>query len=234
VLRRIRLLILDLDYVVFDCAPLKVQALRQSMIALADSIPQSASLPRTADAEEGFREYGRQWIRHLEFGMDEGQLDDLRQTYAVQENRLVESGSGRIYPGIQAFLTQCRQINLATALGADADRNYLVTVSDRFELDGLFRFTLCTEEFGQGGADEMLEEIMRHAEVNPSETLVLGTRPDYFRDARALDILSIGCGWGIQQHSALAEADLQALSLSQLFSAIEKADAICSQNFDQD
>jgi FMN phosphatase YigB (HAD superfamily) len=234
VLRRIRLLIFDLDYVVFDCAPLKVQALRQSMISLADIIPQSVSLPRAADAEAGFREQGRHWIHHLELGMDEGQLNDLRQTYAVQENRLVESNSGNIYAGIQAFLAQCRQINLTTALGADADRNYLVTVSDRYELDGLFQFKLCSEEFGQGGADEMLEEIMRQAEVNPGETLVLGTRPDYFQAARALDILSIGCGWGIHRHSALVEADLQALSISLLFSAIEKADAICSQNLDQD
>jgi phosphoglycolate phosphatase-like HAD superfamily hydrolase len=234
VLRRIRLLIFDLDYAVFDCAPLKVQALRQGMISLADAIPQSVRLPGAVDAEEGFREHGRHWIRHLEFGMDEGQLDDLQRTYAVHENRLVESGSGRLYPGIQAFLAQCRQTKLATALGADADRNYLVTVSDRHELDGLFQFTLCTEEFGRGGVDEMLEEIMRQAEVNPSETLVLGTRSDYFRAARALDVLSIGCGWGIHQHSALAEADVQALSLSQLVPAIEKADSISSQIFDQD
>lgn len=231
-LRRIRLLIFDLDYAVFDCTQLKVQALRQSMISLADSIPQSVSLPGPADAEEGFREHGRQWIRHLEIGLDEEQLDDLQHTYAIQENRLLESGNGRIYPGIREFIAQCRNMNLATVLGADADRNYLVTVADRFELDGMFQISLCTEEFGRGGADEMLEEIMRQAEVNPSETLALGTRPSYFQAARSLDVLSIGCGWGIHKHAALAEADLQAISLSQLSDAIEKADSIISQNID--
>jgi phosphoglycolate phosphatase-like HAD superfamily hydrolase len=232
VLRRIRLLIFDLDYVVFDCASLKVQAVRQSMISMADSIPQSVRLPGPADSEEGFRECGRQWIRHLDIGLGEEQLDDLQQTYGIQECRLVGSGSGRIYPGILEFLAQCRKLNLATALGAEADRNYLVSVADRYELDSIFQLTLCTEEFGRGGVDEMLEEVMRQAEVYPSETLVLGTRPDHFQAARALDVLSIGCGWGIHQHGALAEADLQAMSLSQLSAAIEKADAGSSPNFD--
>jgi phosphoglycolate phosphatase-like HAD superfamily hydrolase len=80
-----------------------------------------------------------------------------------------------------------------------------------------------------GSADEMLEDIMRQAEVNPSEALALGTRPDFFQAAHALDILTIGCGWGIRRQDALAEADLQALNLSQLQAAIEKADNLNSQ-----
>ena len=231
-LRHIRLLILDLDYVVFDCAPLRVQALRQSMISLADSIPQNVRLPGPADVEEGYREHGRRWIHHLDIGLDEEKLVDLQQTYAIQENRLIEAGRGRLMPGIQEFIAHCRQRNLATALGADAERNYLTAVSDHHDLDELFQLALCTEEFGQGGADEMLEEIMRQAEVNPSETLALGTRPDYLQAAHALDIMTIGCGWGIHQHDALAEADLQSLSLAQLFPTVEKADARVSQYLD--
>jgi phosphoglycolate phosphatase-like HAD superfamily hydrolase len=232
VLRHIRLLILDLDYVVFDCAPIKVQALRQSMISLADSIPHDIRLPGPADVEEGYRDHGRQWIRHLDMGLDEDKLNDLQQSYVIQEGRLIEAGRSKLIPGVPEFLAHCRQRNLATALGADADRNYLVAVSDRHELDGLFQPALCTEEFGHGGADEMLEEIMRQAEVNPSETLVLGSRPEYLLAAHALDIMTIGCGWGIHQHDALAQADLQVLSLSLLFPAVQKADTLVSEYLD--
>ena len=202
------------------------------MISLAETIPHDINLPGPAEAEEGYCNHGRRWVRNLEMGLDEEKLDDLEQAYAVQEIRLLEAGRGRLIPGIQDFIAQCRSMNLATALGADADRNYLVGVADRYELDRLFQFMLCTEEFGQGGADEMLEEIMRQAEVNPSETLVLATRPDYFQAARSLDVLTIGCGWGIHQHDALTQADMQSLILSQLFPVIEKADALAMHNLE--
>jgi phosphoglycolate phosphatase-like HAD superfamily hydrolase len=229
VFRHIRLLILDLDYLVFDCATLKVQALRQSLISMADAIPQSVRLPDIADAEEGFREHGFRWIRHLEIGLNEEALGHLQQAYGIHENRLIESGIGRIHQGIEEFIVNCRQLNVAVALGAEASRNYLLTVVDRHQLDSLFQIALCTEEFGAGSADEMLGEIMHQAEVNPSETLVLGTRPRCFQAAHNLDVLTIGCGWGLRRHNGLAEADLQSLTLAQLYPALQRADTLASQ-----
>ncbi len=228
-LQHIRLLILDLDYLVFDCALLKMQALRQSLISLADAIPQSARLPDSMDAEEGFLDHGFRWIQHLEIGLDEEKLDHLQQAYGIHENRLIESGIGRIHHGIEEFLMHCRQSNAAVALGAEASRDYLLAVTDRYQLDSLFQIALCTEEFGVGDADEMLGEIMRQAEVNPSETLVLGTRPHCFQAAHNLDVLTIGCGWGLRRHNGLAEADLQSLTFAQLYPALQKADTLASQ-----
>ncbi len=227
--RHIRLLILDLDYLVFDCALLKLQALRQGLIALADAIPQSVRLPDIVDAEEGFRDHGFRWIRHLEIGLNEEGLEHLRQAYGIHESRLLESGIGKIFHGIEEFIMNCRQLNLAVALGAEASRDYLLAVVDRHQLDNLFQIALCTEEFGVGNADEMVEEIMRQAEVNPSETLVLGTRPHFFQAAHNLDVLTIGCGWGLRRHNGLAEADLQSLTLAQLYPALQKADNLASQ-----
>jgi phosphoglycolate phosphatase-like HAD superfamily hydrolase len=224
VLRHIRLLIFDLDYLVFDCASLKVQALRQSLIALADLIPQSVLLPESSDAENGFRDHGLRWIQHLEMGLDEQSLDHLRSAYTLHENRLVESGNGRLYPGIKEFIMNLRQADVAVALGAEATRDYLVSVIDRHQMDDLFQITLCTEEFGMGDADEMIMEIMRQTEVNPSETLVLGTRPHTFQAARSLDVLTLGCGWGLREHSGLSEADLQSHTLSNLPATIVEAD----------
>ncbi len=225
-LRQIRLLILDLDYLVFDCALLKVQALRQSLISLSDAIPQSVRLPDSTDAEEGFRKHGFHWIRNLEIGLNEDALDHLQQAYGIHENRLVESGIGRVHQGIEEFIVNCRQLNVAVALGAEASRSYLLAVTDRHQLDSLFQITLCTEEFGAGEAAEMLEEIMHQAEVNPSETLMLGTRPHSFRAARSLDVLTVGCGWGIRGHDGLSEADLQSLTPAQLNPTLQKADAL--------
>lgn len=231
-LRHIRLLVFDLDYLVFDCAALKEQALRQSLISLADAISQSVRLPDGMDAEEGFRDHGFRWTRYLEIGLDEEQLGHLQQAYGLHENRLIEPGIGRIHPGIEEFLMNCRQSGTAVALGADASRDYLVSVIDRHQLDSLFQIALCTEEFGAGDVGEMLGEVMTLAEVNPSETLVLGTRPHFFQTARDLDILSLGCGWGIHGHQALAGADLQSLTLAQLHPAMRKADDLASQYSD--
>lgn len=228
-LQHIRLLILDLDYLVFDCALLKVQALRQSLISLADSIPQNVRLPDAMDAEEGFREYGFQWTRHLEIGLDEESLENLQQAYSLNEDRLVEAGVGKVFPGVEEFIMNCRKSNVAVALGADASRDYLLSVTDRHQLDSLFQIAFCTEEFGVGSADEMMEEIMRYAEVSFSETLVLATRPRFFQAAHNLDLLTVACGWGLHEHRGLAEADLQSLTLSQLYPAIQKADQIASQ-----
>jgi phosphoglycolate phosphatase-like HAD superfamily hydrolase len=232
VLRHIRLLILDLDYLVFNCAFLKEQALRQSLIALADQIPASVQLPEAAEAEAGFREHGFRWIRHLEIGLDEHSLGDLQQAYTLHENRLVESGKGGLYPGIEEFIMNSHRAGIAIALGAEATRDYMISVIDRHQMDDLFQVTLCAEEFGMGDADEMIVEIMRQVEVNPSETLVLGTCPHTFRAAQGLDILAVGCGWGIQQPAGLSAADLQSLTFPDLSATIEKADNLALQKSD--
>jgi len=199
------------------------------MISLADLIPQGVHLPGNAEAEEGFRDHGTRWIQHLELGLDEQNLDHLQRAYALHENRLVEAGNGRLYPGMEEFIKNWRRADVAIALGAEASRDYLIALVDRHQMDDLFQVTLCTEEFGMGDADEMMLEIMRQVEVNPSETLVLGTRPHTFQAAHGLDILAIGCGWGIRDHTGLTEADLQSRTISNLSAAIEKADTLAVQ-----
>lgn len=228
-LRHIHLLILDLDYLVFDCARLKVQALRQSLISLAETIPQSVRLPDMVDAEEGFRDHGFRWTRFLEIGLDETNLDHLQQAYALNERRLAAAGAGSIFPGVAEFVAHCTGEEIAVALGADASREYLVSVIDRHQIDSLFGLTLCTEEFGAGSADEMLDAILHYSEVNPSEALLLATRPQFFHSARNLDIPTIGCGWGVRGHDGLAEADMQVLTLDQLYPAMQQADALASR-----
>ncbi len=228
-LRHIRLLVLDLDYLIFDCSMLKVRALRQSLISFADNIPQSVRLPDHMDVEEGYRIHGFRWLQFLEIGLGEERLAELQHAYRIHEDRLVNAGAGQVFPGMTESLASLRRNNVMLALGADASRDYLLAVCDRHELEGVFDIALCTEEFGVGSSDEMIEEIMHHAEVNPSETLVLGTRPSFFEAAHNLDVLTIGCGWGIHQHDGLADADLQSLTLAQIFPAIQRADELAAQ-----
>lgn len=228
-LRHIRLLVLDLDYLLFDCSSLKVRALRQSMISFADAIPQSIRLPDVIDVEEGFRMHGFRWMQFLDIGLSGEQLGELQQAYGIHEDRLIEAGVGQLYPGLADFIARCKQGGTALALGAEASRDYLLAVSDQHRLEDLFETSLCTEEFSVGSTDEMLDEIMHLAEVNPSETLVLGTLPAFFQSAHNLDVLSIGCGWGIRQHRGLEDADFQALTLAQLYPSIQKVDELAAQ-----
>ncbi len=231
-LRQIRLLVFDLDYLIFDCSPLKVRALRQSLISFADAIPQNTRLPDAVDVEDGFLTHGFRWIEHIEIGLGEEQMADLRRAYRIQEERLIEAGLGRLYPGVMDLAARCRQEGVGIALGAEASRDYMLSVSERHGLEDLFEISLCTEEFGVGSGAEMLEEIMHHAEVNPSETLALGTRASFFESAHNLDILTAGCGWGIRRHEGLQEADLQTLSLARLLPTIQKADELAGQYLD--
>lgn len=227
-LRQIRLLVFDLDFLVFDCGALKARALRQSLVSFADYIPQNLRLPDAVDIEEGFREEGSRWIRSLEIGLDENQLAELEEAYRVQETRLVDSGIGQIFPGIRDLLASCRQEGSSLALGAESSRDYLMSVCDRHGCDQLFEIALCSEEYGPGSTDEMLAEIMSRAEVNPSETLILGTTPLYFEAGHNNDIRSIGCGWGIHQQGVLALADFQSPSIAHLYPLIRQADALAS------
>jgi len=228
VLQHIRLLVLDLDYVVFDCASVKAHALKQCIAALDDSVSFGIDLPKGVNVEDAFRNHGFRWIQSLEIGLDEEGQKQLQKAYAMIEARIIDSGAGRVHSGIEEFVVQCRQSNLAVSLGADARRDYMLAVIDRHELDRVFQFALCTEEFGAGDAAEMLEEIMRQAEVNPSETLALGTRPNFFRAAKSLDVRTIGCGWGIRNREVLTTADFLSPTLEELFPAIQKADALAA------
>lgn len=228
-LQHIRLLIFDLDYLVFDCALIKEQALRQSLISLADTIPQSVQLPDAMDIEEGFRSHGFRWTRFLEIGLKEETLEHLQLAYRIHEGRLIESRIGKIYPGLETFIVNCLQQKVVLALGAESSRDYLVAVNDQHRLDSLFQIALCTEEFGVGDADEMFGEIMHQAEANPSETLAIGTRPQFFQAAHNHDLLTIGCGWGIKRQDGLAEADLISPVFSDLAAMVQKADCLASQ-----
>jgi phosphoglycolate phosphatase-like HAD superfamily hydrolase len=228
--RQIQLLIFDLDYLIFDCAALKGKALSESLISFADEIAHDMRLPDDADAEEGFRDHGCRWPRSLRIGLDEANLQQLLYAYRIHEERLATAGAGKIYPGVPELLVRCRKNGASLALGAEASRDYLLAVSDRHGLDDHFEWAFCTEEFGMGSAAEMFAEIMGRAEVNPSETLMLGTRPGFFEAARAVDVLSIGCGWGIHKHEPLGAADLRSLSLSTIYHTIEKADALAARD----
>lgn len=228
-LRQIRLLVFDLDYVVFDCRELKARALRDSLISFADAIPHNLRLPDTVDAEDGFMEYGSRWIQQLQIGLDEEALAQLQCAYRIHEERLVAAGVGEIFPGLREFLTRCRENHVSAAIGAEAGRDYLLDVSDRHSLDKLFEMAFCAEEFGVGSTDEMFEEILRRGEVNPSEALALGTRSSFFQAAHNLDVLTVGCGWGLHRHESLSDADLQSLTLAQLTPAIEKADSLATR-----
>ena len=225
VLRHLQLLIFDLDYLTFDCATLKLRALRESLIPFAEAIPHDVRLPDSMDIEEAYRDHGRRWIWALQLGLPDEQLAQLHAEYEAHEQRLLDSGTGRPFPGLTEILSPCRQDGVVAAIGADASRDYLLAVSDRHNLHARFEFAFCTEEFGMGNTEEMIEEIMERAEVNPSETLMLATRPDFFRAARDRDVLTIGCGWALGRHDSLAEADIQAPTLSHLPRAIARADA---------
>ena len=225
-LRQIRLLIFDLDYVVFDCATLKVRLLRRSLIPFAELIPQHVSLPDELDIEESYRESGSHWIRSLQLGLDDAQLKALERQYFLLEASQVEAGGGQIFPGISHLLEAYHRDGVTLALGAESTRDYLMSVSDRHNMDQVFEIAFCTEEYGMGGVDEMLNEIMSHGGANPSETLVLGTRPSYFEAGHNLDILCIGCGWGLQKREALANADFQLHSIDHLQPLIRHADEI--------
>lgn len=225
----IRLVIFDLDYLIFDCVALKVQALRESLITFADAIPHDVRLPDAEDVEEQFRIHGRYWAQELQLGLDDASMAQLRSDYRLCEERLASAGKGRIYPGVKDLLSRCRQSGVAAAIGAEATRDYLLAVSDGHDLDNFFEMVYCTEEFGTGSTGEMIDEIMNRAEVNRSETLALGTRSEFFESAQNLDILTIGCGWGMRTHDALNAAHLQALTVDQVYPAIAKADSLAAQ-----
>ncbi len=225
-LRRLRLLVFDLDYLVFDCAALKERSLRLSLIPFAEQIPQNTRLPDAIDIEEGYRVLGSRWVRSLDLGLDQVHLQALEEAFRVHETQSVEGGGGHIFPGISEVVAAARREHLTVALGAESSREYLMSVYDRHHLDELFDMAYCAEEYGSGSTDEMLEEIMNHAEVHPSETLLLGTRPFCFEAGRNLDVQSVGCGWGIRSHEGLESADFNVLAIDQLYPLIRQADAM--------
>jgi phosphoglycolate phosphatase-like HAD superfamily hydrolase len=226
VYQSIRLLVFDLDYLVFDCALIKTQALRQGLVSLAEAIPHATSLPDELDIQEAFLDHGISWVEHLDLGLSHGAMGNLQQTFSIHESGLIESGVGALYAGLENFLLNCQKMDIAVALGAEATRDYLLAVADKYQLDTLFQPILCTEEFGSGCAEEMYEEIMQIAEALPSETIVLGTRPRMFEAAHAVDAKAIGCGWGMRNRglNRLKEADFQAASISQLDTILKQVD----------
>ena len=95
-LNQIRLVVFDLDYLIFDCAEVKIRALREGLVSLDEDIPHSALLPDVVVVEEGFRDHGSRWVSQLDMGLNEAALDRLQTNYRMHEERLVSEGMGRI------------------------------------------------------------------------------------------------------------------------------------------
>ncbi len=231
-LEKIRLLIFDLDYVIFDCAALKTRVLRHCLLQFADQIPTDARLPDSVDIEDSYLEAGHEWLSSMHLGLDEAGQLELVRNYLLEESRYLEAGGGLLFHGIRDFIAGCRKSGLILGLGADSGRDYLMSVSDRLVLDQIFDLSLCTAEYGGGSFEEMFEDLMQQAEVLPSETLILGTRSLYFDAARILNISSIGCGWGLQQKRDFSAAVFESPTLAHLVPLIRQADAIASSSFD--
>jgi phosphoglycolate phosphatase-like HAD superfamily hydrolase len=231
-LDKIRLLIFDLDYLVFDCAALKLRALRHCLLEFADQIPTDARLPDSVDIEECCMAAGHKWVSSMPLGLDESGQIELAECYLLEESRHLESGAGVLFPGIRDLFSGCRDSGLILGLGADSRRDYLMSVSDRLGLDQVFEVSLCTEEYGSGRTEEMFEDILQQVEVLPSEAIILGTRSPYFEAARGMNIPSIGCGWGLQQKKDFSAAVYESPSLAHLVPLIRQADAIAASSFE--
>ncbi len=224
--QKTQLLIIDLDFLLFDCLLLKERTLRQSLLSVAELIPQSARLPDGIDIEERYLEHGYRWAKYLELGLDKEQMESFAREYGTIEPAVVESGGGRLFEGLLGSIKSWKHGGLRVALGSDARRDYLLAVSDCFGLDGHVDTLVCSEEYGGGGVGEMLDEIAYLSEVHPSETVVLGTRPAFFQAARDNDMMSVGCGWGIRNQAILETADLNAQTVNDLEHTIQEVDRI--------
>ncbi len=212
---------------------MRLQALRQSLLSFADVIPHNVRIPDAADIEDGYRARGRAWTGELQVGLRADQLGELGRQLEINEQRLVAAGMGSPYPGMEALLSRLQREGLTLHLGADASREHLLSVSDKHRLDRHFEAMFCAGEFGTGQLWDMFEESMHRAGVHSSETVALGTRPEYFRAAHSLDVMTIGCGWGIRQQGGLAEAILQCGQVERAWTAVSRMDAHASGCLEQ-
>jgi len=216
-LRHIRLIITDLDQALFDSHELRTRAFRQALATASDLVSDSPRVPDAVDLEDAYLIYGHSWPECVDVGLGEPVAAEVGRLCQDQMVRFVEAGRGRLQPGVLEYLLSCRESGTLLAIGAEAERAYLLAVCDRFCLSDVFECVLCTGEYGASGADEMFEDILARCEALAGETVYVGARPDTLDAARFLGIRSIVSGWGVQGGSPhLREepcaADIQALS----------------------
>jgi len=56
----------------------------------------------------------------------------------------------------------------------------------------------CTEEYGAGGPDEMIEDMMARAKSIPAKLSCSGLFRPCSTPPAALDVITVGCGWGLR------------------------------------
>jgi phosphoglycolate phosphatase-like HAD superfamily hydrolase len=225
VLRRIRLIVSDLDQTVFDCADLRTRALLQALDGIPASAARDVRIPDEIEVESAYRDHGYRWVGGLESGAETGQSPALERACRVQQVRLLEGGHGGLFPGIAGFFDSCRRAGAAWAICADSHRDYLMTVCDRFELSECVEHLSCAEEYGSGGTDEMLEETLERCEALASETVYLGTRPDSLEAARYLGIAPVACCWGLRGGFDFGAETITVRRVSDLGECLARLDA---------
>jgi phosphoglycolate phosphatase-like HAD superfamily hydrolase len=222
--RHVRLLVLDLEHVVFDAIPLKLGAVRRAILPVADDIPHSVCLPDGADLEEAYASRGWRWFEAVQLGLPKERLLALEPIVRAEARFLASGEAGRIYPGVMETLGVCRQAGLLLALGADCDRDFMLAVSDRHGFDGVFNFMACAEDYGIGGFSELLEDVAERLEVHASECVYLGTRGVCIEEALALGVATLGCRWGLHCSAVIDCANGQAERPDQLPGLLQEID----------
>lgn len=133
------------------------------------------------------------------------QLEEFESLF-IERSKLPEYQAS-LFPGTRGMLELLKQRGLKLAIATSKPQALLYMVLEYVELSNFFDITLGADPSRPGKPNPtILRDIMRHCNVDPTETIMIGDSVSDMQCAHNASVESIGVSWGVASTQMLREA----------------------------
>ncbi len=190
------LFIFDIDGVLFNSESLVIEAVFKAVIDFEKESGYRLRLPSREKILSGVGLPNDLFIENLGLNVSDEEKDLFKNLLIASEVSLMKNGKGNLCPGMKDVLEYLYNSGKKLAIGSGCKREYLISFLETFSLEDFFEISICGDDIAGRDKKEILEMVLEHQEMFPSEAVYIGdTVSDYF-SAKALNVDFIGVLWG--------------------------------------
>ncbi len=193
------LIIFDIDGVLFNSKNLVLESVYRTIRDFEGELrDRILRLPDREKILSGVGFSNEQFIDNLGLELSGEERDYFRDRLISNEIELMEKGE--LFGGVKKILDDLKG-KIKLAIGSGCKREYLISFLENFDLEYYFDISICSDDVIGGEKKYIIQTIIEHQEVLPSETLYVGdTYSDYIASLNTgIDFVGVLWGYGVRE-----------------------------------
>ncbi len=190
------LFIFDIDGVLFNSKDLVLEAVFRAVVDFEREVGKRLEFPPRERILSGVGLPNDLFIENLGLNVLDDEKDLFKNLLISSEVSLMKNGKGNLFPGMRDILEDLNSRGKKLAIGSGCKREYLISFLETFSLEDFFEISICGDDIAGGDKREILEIILEHQEMFPSEAVYIGDTVSDYLSSKTLNVDFIGVLWG--------------------------------------